>query len=106
MPDQYLGPRSSYLYTSDTGETYSIYTDDSIATAGGLTAVGSGSTPGSLPRYFKPRGLHWIDGQGRRKFIYVGSVGSPLWADGRRAVSVEGEEGTVTGRRGEQATFL
>ena len=105
MP-QYLGPRDSYKYTSDTGELYSIYTDTDIAEATEMEAVGSSSGFQSLPRRFEPRILHWQDSQGRRKRLYVDAVDSPYWADDPQTIVVGGESGVVTGRRGEQLTIL
>ena len=105
MP-QYLGPRDSYKYESDTGELYSIYTDTDIAEATDLEPVGSSSGFQSLPRRFEPRILHWQDAEGRRKRLYVGSVDSPFWSDDPQTIEVAGVSGTVTGRRGEQLTIL
>jgi hypothetical protein len=105
MP-QYLGPRDSYKYTSDTGELYSIYTDVDIAAATEMESVGSDSGYASLPRRFEPRILHWQDSQGRRKRLYVDDVNSAYWADDPQEITVAGEAGVVTGRRGEQLTIL
>lgn len=106
MAGNRLGPRETYLYTSDTGTVYRIETDASLGTAGGLTVADSGT--GSMPpSRFEPRFVWCVSNAApfaRRKVIcdvdfagYATSVPT--------AVTIDGEAFTTTGRIGERLQF-
>lgn len=107
---QRLGPRSYYTYTSDSGTEYSLLVDDTSATipGTGLVLETSGSTSSPAPRRFKPRGVFWesntIGLSG--KFIICGTISGALYStDSSTTVTVDGEAGRTTGRKGEKVSY-
>lgn len=101
-----LGPRGRYVYTTDTGVDYTIETDVDLATAAGLTAVGT-TEPPLKPSNIKPRVVFvqaTLSGAIRRKELIV-NADSPLFTDSRQAVTIDGTAGQTTGRRGERVSF-
>lgn len=103
MAGNRIGPRGWFNYTSDTDETYAIFTDVDLATAGGLTAATAGTT--EKPRRLQCRYLVLKSTVGTRttKRLIV-NADNALYSDGGSIV-VEGESFVVTGRVGEQYTF-
>jgi len=107
---QRLGPRSYYTYTSDSGTEYSLLIDDTLATVAGtgLVLETSSSTSSPPPRRFKPRGVFWesntvgLSG----KFIVCGTIDGALYSnDSSTAVTIDGEVGRTTGRKGEKVSY-
>lgn len=106
MPFNTLGPRGRYVYTSDTGQDYTITTDADLATAAGLSAATSPEPP-PLPKGTRPRVVHvqaTVGGVIRRKDLVV-NADSTLYTDSRQAVTIDGTAGQTTGRRGESVSF-
>lgn len=111
---QELGPKASYVYTSDNGTEFVILRDTTLAltTATGLTLFTPGSGFGfTLPRRFRPRGVYWI-GVGAnnrviRKFIICGTVDSVLYSsDSSLPLTIDGIAGFTTSRYGEQYQYI
>jgi hypothetical protein len=106
MAGNTLGPRNYYLYTSDSGATYSILTDADLASAGGLVLD---DTNPPAPRRFKPRGVYaegTVDGVLRRKFIIIGDAANAAYAaDASSDLTIDTATFSTTGRRGEQLSF-
>ena len=101
-----LGPRGRYEYTSDTGNTYTIETDVDLATAAGLTPAGSPEAP-PLPKGLSPRVVFvqaTVAGRLARKNLIV-NADSALYTDSRQTVTIDGTQGTTTGRKGESLSF-
>lgn len=97
-----LGPRGYFPYTSDNAISYNHRSRTADQTAIGVGAVSRSLNP-SLPRYLKPRGI-WIQGQTSllRRFIPVAAITNVHYATGSDVTSLDGENWTVTGRRGER----
>jgi hypothetical protein len=109
---QFTGLRGRYIYVSDSGREFVRVADETLATVAGSTNAAepsTGAADGALPSRFKPRGVFWegvLSGRLVRKFIVCGTLESPLYAaDTRRALTIDGVSGTVTGRKGEKQTF-
>ena len=109
---QLLGPRSWYLYTGEDGATqYLMLLDDTLAglTGTGLVAATTANSAGvpQAPKRFKPRVVFWqINGGSNRKNIICGTKNASLYAsNGAAALTIDGDAGTVTGRRGEFISF-
>lgn len=111
---QFTGGRSQYVYTDDTGVSYVLTLDDTLASivGSGLTpfdpATPGGATP--PPRRFRPRGVYWqataAGYEGRRKFLTCGTANGDLYGANLSATfEVDGIAGRTTGRRGERLTF-
>lgn len=112
-----LGSKTDYVYTSDSGNTYSVSTDDDLAVAG----LGAGAAApvafdpenepanyvGPFPRRAKPRVVFaQADADGARKELIAFSPTANLYQTvSRQAVTIDGEDGVTTGRRGEKFTF-
>lgn len=106
MAGNRLGIRGNFLYEDDLGNQFTVRTDVDLATAAGLAAAVAGAP--SLPKRFRPRGVYVQSTAApiARKFLVVGDVTSTLYAaNGRQAVTIDGESFTTTGRKGEQASF-
>jgi pectate lyase len=115
MPEgQYTGQRQSYIYETDSGEAYVLLLD---ATLGGLNGTGlvvataanaAGATP--APKRFKPRVVFWQGTLGTRtvrKQVVCGTVDATLYArDVSQALTIDGAQGSTTGRKGEKLTFV
>jgi len=112
-----LGSKTDYVYTSDSGDTYSVSTDDDLAVAGlgagaaAPVAYDPDSPPanflGPLPRRTKPRVVFaQADSDRARKDLIAFDPTADLYATtARQAVTIDGEDGETTGRRGEKFTF-
>lgn len=101
MSGNLLGPRSWYRYTSDSGQLYSYYTDDDLATAVG--AVLDDDNP-TLPRGLRPRGVYCKDANGNKKFVIVPAVNNTVWtAPGSTTLDIGTVQFTTTSKRGERA---
>lgn len=110
---QELGPKASYLYTTDTGTQFVILRDNdlSMPELTGLILYTSGfPVADNLPRRFRPRGVYWMGYIGTRlirKFIICGALNSDLYAsDGSQALTIGGVAGVTTSRFGEQYQFI
>jgi len=115
MAGNRLGSRSKYIYTSDSGSTYAVETDDSLAIAG-FGAAGAApvaydpASPGSTtaaPKRFKPRGVYVQASDGARKFVICFNATASAYARNNSAsYTIDTEEGWAsTGRRGESQSF-
>lgn len=106
MAGNTLGSRRYYRYVDDTGVEFSYLTDQDLGTAVGATE--DDSLPG-LPRRFKPRGIHCqaeIDGNLRRKFVVIPDTSDTAhWENQSTKITIDSQEFSVTGRRGEQRSF-
>ena len=110
---QELGPKASYIYTSDNGTQFIILRDNdlSLPAITGLELYTEGASFGySLPKRFKPRGVYWMGVQGSRiirKFIICGTLDSTLYiTDTSSPVTIAGTPGFTTGRVGERYTYI
>lgn len=106
MAGNILGRRSYYNYESDSGDTFSILTDDSLAAAAGLVAGASNQAP---PRRFQPRVVFVegnFGGQVKRKSVIIGDPLNAAYASNTTSdLVIDGLTYQVTGRRGEQVSF-
>lgn len=106
MAGNILGRRSYYAYTSDTGNVYSVLTDDSLAAAVGLTADASNPAP---PRRFQPRVLfvEFVSNAGlKRKSLIIGDTAQANYASNVTSnVTIDGVVYQSTGRKGESISF-
>lgn len=111
---QFLGPRGSYVYTSDSGDSYVITTDATLGALTGcdLTAFNPASPGGATaaPKRFKPRGVYWkgtaTGYEKARKFLICGTTDATLYDTTVGAtLTIDGVAGVTTGRRGETLTF-
>lgn len=110
---QYLGPKASYIYTSDNGTQFVLLRDNdlSLPELTGLELYTEGSTFAySLPRRFRPRGVYWLGFVGQRavrKFIICGSLDATLYAtDSSVPLTINGVAGFTTSRYGEQYQYV
>ena len=106
MAGNILGRRSYYLYTSDTGDEFSILTDDSLAEAVGLVLNADNPAP---PRRFQPRVLHVefnSDAGLKRKSLVIGDASQANYSSNTTStVTIDGDNYQTTGRRGETLSF-
>lgn len=112
-----LGSKQLYVYTADDGNTYSISTDTDLAIAGlgvGAAApvVFDPANPpanfvGAAPKRFTPRTVFAeADDDGARKNLIAFNPTADLYqTTARQAVTIDGQTGITTGRRGEKLTF-
>lgn len=114
MPEgQFLGPKASYVYTSDNGTQFVVLRDNDLAfpalTGLELYTQDSGFAF-SLPRRFRPRGVYWLGFNGTRavrKFIICGSLDATLYAtDNSQPLTIDGIAGFTTSRYGEQYQYV
>lgn len=114
MPEgQFTGARASYIYATDAGNEYLLTLDTTLATLAGTglvaatTANAENATP--APKRFKPRIVQWqgtLNNKIVRKRIVCGTVDAELYADTTAAgLTIDGVQGTTTGRRGEKLTY-
>lgn len=114
MPEgQFSGQKDSYVYTSDNGTQFAIRRDRSLilGESTGLTLYdASAPFAFALPRGFKPRGVYWqglLNTRVVRKFLICGTLDAVLYVtDSSSAVVVDGVSGVITGKRGEQSSFV
>lgn len=114
MPEgQYVGPKASYIYTSDNGTQFAMYRDTDLVLGGatGLepyTETASFAFP--LPRGLKPRGVYWLGYIGSRpvrKFLICGSLDAPLYiTDSSTSLTIDGIPGAITGKKGESLRLI
>lgn len=106
---QELGPKATYIYTTDSNDQYVITRDNdlSLPSITGLVLYTEGAPDlDTLPRGLKPRGVHWV-GVGEsnrfiRKFLICGTQDATLYLlKGSAPVTIDGIRGFTTGKRGE-----
>lgn len=101
-----LGKRGVYVYTDDKGNSYTYRTDEELAASVGATkATAAGN---SMPKGFKPRGVHveLKTDQKQRKFIIVPVTTLAAWDNKSVNLTVAGKAAQTTGRRGESMSFM
>jgi hypothetical protein len=110
---QELGPKASYIYTSDNGTQFVILRDNDLSLPGvtGLELyTETAQFAFSLPKRFSPRGVHWTGISGNRlvrKFIICGSLDASLYAtDTSTPLTIAGTPGFTTGRKGEAYSYV
>lgn len=115
MPEgQYTGQRKSYIYESDAGKKYILLLDSTLAGLAntGLVEATSGNTADATPapKKFKPRVVFWqgtLNNRTVRKALVCGDVTATLYAkDTSQTVTIDGVDGSTTGRRGEKLSFV
>lgn len=108
----YLGTRSHYVYYTDNGRAYVIFTQDYFATVPGTGLVLYDSRRHglltSLPRLVTPRTVHWesvATPYVHYKRIPCARSTSALYSQlQRRSVQVAGKAGFVVGRTAERVS--
>ena len=112
-----LGAKADYVYTADDGSTYSYTTDTDLAIAGlgaadAAPVVFDPENPpanyrGRFPTRAKPRVVFCqADADGARKELVAFDSTADLYSTvSRQAVTIDGEDGETTGRKGERFTF-
>lgn len=114
MPEgQYSGQRKSYIYESDAGKKYILLLDSTLASLANTGLVeattenAASATP--VPKRFKPRVVFWqgtLNNRTVRKALVCGDVTATLYAkDISQDVTIDGVDGSTTGRRGEKLSF-
>lgn len=114
MPEgQYLGPKASYIYTSDNGTQFVLLRDNTLAfpSLTGLELYEEGSSFAyALPRRFRARGVYWLGFNGSRavrKYIICGNLDATLYAsDSSQPLTIDGIAGFTTSRYGEQYQYV
>lgn len=108
---QRLGKRDKYTYTMDDGTVIKLVLDKTLGdiSNNGLSPTTTADNAMNKPLKFKPRGVHWqfinTDGSLARKFI-VCSADSELYTSTTELnLTIDGDAGQTTGRRGEQLSF-
>lgn len=110
MPEgQFTGSRATYDYEADDGSIYRLTLDETL---GNLTGTGLGktttaSTSTEIPKRLKPRIVYWqgvLNGRIVRKSLVCNTSGS-LYSSSSQDVTIDGVNGSTTGRRGEKFTF-
>lgn len=110
MPEgQFSGQRATYEYESDNGTIYLISLDETLGsiTGSGLGLADSSTTGIELPKRFIPRVVFWqgdLNGRVVRKSLVCNTDGT-LYTAKSVALTIDGVEGSTTGRRGEKFTF-
>lgn len=107
MAGNILGGRSWYAYTGDSGESYSIQMDDSLAEAVGAVLNDSNPAP---PKRLEPRVVHCetvvTGGLLKRKSVIVPTPdGAEYATDTTTTITIDGLAFQTTGRTGERLTF-
>lgn len=98
-----LGSRSWWLYTDDTGETYSTQLDDTNAEVMGFEK--NDENP-NLPRRFTMRGVYAENAAGDRKFLPAPTADSDVYSSNISiTLDIDGEEWKTTGRKGEKLSY-
>ena len=106
MAGNTLGPRSYFVYPSDSGVNYNILTDDDNGLAGGLVKATAGNP--RKPTGMKLRGVYvegTVGGNLVRKFIACSPTAAIYNTDISTAVTIDGTNFLTTGRKGEQLSF-
>ena len=109
----YQGSRGIYLYNDDTGVTYLVRRDDTLAAipeAGLAPATDADLDKPEIPARLKMRYVLWegvCDGKPVKKKLYCNRLSPAYAAVGSTAFNIDGStEGATTGRVGEKKTFL
>ena len=106
MAGNIMGGRSYYGYTADSGVSYSILMDDSLAVATGCVLNDTFPAP---PRRFKPRGVFVekiVGSRVKRKFLICPLASSDLYKLGvTQQFTIDTVVFDSTGRRGETLSF-
>lgn len=109
---QLLGPRKWYIYTLDDGtQQVVLLIDETLGDLAGTGLVEANTTTAAglnvNPRKFKPRVMFWQkDGTGQRKEIVCGTKDASLYETASAtALTIDGDAGTITGRRGEKVSY-
>lgn len=112
MPEgQFTGARAVYEYISDNAAVYLLQMDETIGSLSelGLTKATTDTTGIPAPKRFKPRGVYWqgeLDSKVRRKFLVCSSTSSLFQSDNSSELTIDGVQGSTTGRTGESLSFL
>lgn len=107
MAGNVLGGRSWYAYTGDSGASYSIQMDDSLAAAVGAVLNDSNPAP---PRRLEPRVVYCeaqvSNGDVKRKALIIPTPdGAEYATDTTTTITIDGLVFQTTGRTGERLTF-
>lgn len=95
-----LGPKVYVQYGSENSKNYERLQRAVDATAVGNTVVTRGTYP-SLPRYLRPRAVHYVSTIGSKRTIMIGDKANAIYLSGTSAQAFDGETWSTTGRRGE-----
>ncbi len=103
----------SYVYTDDTGKTYSItLASDDVLSNSGLTVYDPANPPTNYAGKLAPWRCRRVNAQGTsnnktiRRRLVCGTVNAGLYASNlKQTVTISGVSMTTTGRRGEKITF-
>lgn len=110
MPEgQFSGTRSSYEYEADDGTMYLITLDTTLGnvTGTGLGLADTSTTATELPKRLTPRVVFWqgiLNNRVVRKSLVCNASGA-LYSSTSQNVTIDGVQGSTTGRRGEKFTF-
>lgn len=110
MTTTFFGPKKKVLYVSDGGATYGIWVDADLLAAPFADGLGlnedTAGTAASPPQRFKPRRVHWQADDGSAKKSIISNPGG-TWYESvtRKAATLGGVAGKVTGRTGEKLTY-
>lgn len=110
MPEgQFSGTRGTYVYTSDNAVDYNVTLDDTLGSVAGngLVVATTANSGQEKPGRLIPRVVFWqgeLDGRIVRKEIVCNASGT-LYGDTSSALTIDGVDGFITGRRGEKFTF-
>lgn len=110
---QFLGSKSVYVYTDDSGVGYLVRMDStlgSIPELGMVPAVDADLTKPTLPKGFSTRKVLWegtCEGTKRRKTLTANNTSTAYLAPGSTAFDISGStDGATTGRVGEKKSYL
>ena len=110
---QFLGSKSVYVYTDDSGVGYLVRMDQtlgSIPELGMVPAVDADLTKPTLPKGFSTRKVLWegtCEGIKRRKTLTANNTSTAYLAAGSTAFDISGSSaGATTGRVGEKKSYL
>lgn len=106
-----LGSRATFLYETDGGTSYNMLLDESVSSAVGnnLSTVNVAALRASGRRPIGPRYilLSLVSDPTVRKTAIICDAANPLFArDAAGTVTINGVAWNITGRIGEQASFL
>lgn len=110
MPEgQYTGEKACYVYVTDTNDNFIVLTDKTLGDLpeAGLTPF-TNQDAVNPPRRFEYRRVFWqgvLDGRTVRKSLIVNTAGA-LWDDSSNQVTIDGVDGSTTGRKGERLTYV
>lgn len=105
-----LGPRGTFEYVTDSLEVISMAQDDSVGKAVGNVVATTNRRPQSVnSRYLKGRYIlvQRVGDPSITKRIVIGSPANPLMtAEASSIITINSAQFVVTGRVGEQVSFL